>query len=109
MLEKPDRLTEAVPYPTGPCRRKGRQAQLHRKPPENIQASSLEELREHLEEEIDRDLQEIYELTEERLERTFWSLENEADELERRVERLARKLDEIKVPGEDEEEKGGSR
>lgn len=93
---------EATPYPAYPCRTKGRHVQVHRKVSENVRASSLEELRKHLEEEMDRDLQETYELTDERLVCTFWTLDNETEEVERRIERLDRKLSEIKVPGEDE-------
>lgn len=60
-----------MPYPAYPCKNKGKQIQFHRKVPKNIHASSLEELREHLEEEMDHDLQETYELNDERLACTF--------------------------------------
>lgn len=102
MTDRPERLTQATPYPAYPCENKGKRVQVSREIPENVQASSLEELRRHLEEEVDHDLQETYELTDERLECTLWSLENETEEVERRIERLDRKLEEIKVPGEDE-------
>lgn len=101
MREKPDRLTEEAPYP-GPRGSKGRHVRVHREIPENMEATALEELRKHLEEEMDRDLQETYELTDERQVCTFWTLENETEEVERRVEWLDWKLSEIKVPGEDE-------
>ncbi len=101
MTAKPDIFTKTATYPAHPCKNKGKRIEIHRKVPENIQASSLEELRQHLDEEIDHDLQETYELTDERLVCTFWSLENETGEVERRIERLDRKLDEIRVPGEE--------
>lgn len=105
MTEKPDRLTEATPDPAYPCRSKGKHIEIHRKVPEYAPPSSLEELREHLEDEVDHDLQETYELNDERLVCTFWSFENETEEVERRVERLDRKLDDIRVPGEAEDGK----
>ncbi|MGB3683058.1 MAG: hypothetical protein WA990_11300 [Rubrobacteraceae bacterium] len=100
MTEKPDRITETTPDPANPCKSKGRHIEVHREVPEDIEASSLEELRKHLEEEVDHDLQETYELTDERLVCTFWTLENETDDVERRIGLLDRKLDEIRVPGE---------
>jgi len=98
MTEKPDRLAEEAP---DPCGSRGRHVRVQREIPENPEASSLEELRRHLEEELDRDLQETYELTDERLVCTFWTLGNETGEVERRIERLDRKLSEMKVIGGD--------
>lgn len=63
--------------------------------------SGLDGLREELDKEVSQELREISSKTNMRLECTLWTLDNETEAVERRLDRLDKRLTGIKVPGED--------